>query len=210
MNNKHTVYSTQVLHKPLLVAVSVVAVILLLAVTFTNPIIAWFKSTLSVQNPAQLTNFTVETQYRFGTSGTFKTVAAGTPIPVTLDNVNTLQVRVRYCGVATHYIRLSLFGGFYNKNTGTYLPMKGDSQSSLFTATGTSWITSGGYIYYKSMLKDTTEMTEVNAFTVTADTSSWANKSEYQEYAGEVYVLVDAVQANRIQAFWGITALPTA
>lgn len=209
MHNKKAVFSTQVLHKPLLVAVSVAAVVLLLAVTFTNPIIAWFKSHLSVNNPAQLTNFTVAVQYSFDGSQ-WSDLTAGSAIPVTLDNVNDLQVRVRHQGVASHYIRVSFFGGFYNKNTGTYLPIQGDNQAALFAAKGTDWVSSGGHVYYKQMLKDVLEPTNLEVLSITADGVSWANKSDYQAYAGEVYVLVDAVQANRIEAFWGIDAIPTA
>lgn len=210
-------------------ALAFVLMIAILIATFQ--VNAWFKSHHTVTTPAIISNFETIVEYgvsvQDGAVSTWHTLPVGSAIPlvykdgaVYLNNVTSedqsLQIRVTYKGVSAAYCRFSLSGSFRNAATETYLPQNG----TLWNATGTNWIQSGEYWYYAKKLGDQHDPAKVvtdykdthvlDTFTVTLNTENLSkNISPHQDYQGELYVTVDAVQPDRVKAFWGINTIPT-
>ncbi len=200
---------------------------LLLAMFQVN---AWFKNFQTAETDAVLTNFDTKIEYSVG-SNTWKVLEDNTGIPLIIqgdtakldvsriDGItttpSTLQIRITYTGKSNAFIRFSAFGNFYNADTKTYLPQK----DGLWSVTGTNWVKNNGYWYYKQKVGCAhNETLSVGSFsdthvlktlTVTLDTTKLASTiSPHQDYQGDLYFYVDAVQPDRFQEFWGIETLP--
>ncbi len=202
---KSILYST---HISLMISALLAAVLLVVVMLSTPYAVSWFKNKLEVPNPAILSNFVTEVTY--STNGTdYATLEAGDAIVLSPEQLSNLRIQVGYQGFSQAYLRVSVFGSFKNKNTGTFLPQS----DAFWMLTGNdSWVadTSGEYLYYSALLEKTDTMTALAAFTLSADIASLGDISAHQNYESELYVLVDAVQPNRYQEHWGIAELPFA
>lgn len=203
-NMKHTQKSSR---KLILLSALLSAVLTFTSILYSSQVTGWFTVRTSVDNPAKISNFVTEVQYLNPSTSTWTKVDAGQPIKITASQDVSLQVRLRYRGFSAAYVRVSVFGGFMNKNTGTHLP-----QSDLIWGmdSNSKWIKSGNYLYYPEVLQKKDAMNTLTSFNVEADLSSAGVISEHQEYESELYILVEAVQPDRISSHWGITSLPTA
>ncbi len=183
------------------------AVLTLTSVLYSAQVTGWFTARTIVNNPAKISNFVTEVQYLSPTTGVWTTQAPGTPVRITASQDTELQVRVRYCGFSAAYVRVSVFGGFVNKNTGTHLPQ----DAAFWTLDPNSkWIENGEYLYYPELLKEKDSFIDLTTFNVVANLSSVGVISAHQAYESEFYILVEAVQPDRILPHWGISSLPSA
>lgn len=168
---------------------------------------AWFRNFLTEENEADISNFLTQVQYSFNETD-WSTYSSEQPITVTAENLENLQVKVQYQGQSAAYLRMTVYGNFYNKNTGTVLPIP-DSFWSLVPASesDSNWVISDdGYGYYKQRLEQPPHGIDLETFGVRAALPE--DRSLYQEYEGKLYIIVDAVQPDRYPAFWGISELP--
>ena len=193
---------------------------------------AWFKNFQTASTDAVLTNFETKVEYSIG-NNSWKSLSANTAIPVVIsgntvklditrvDGVSVtpsmLQLRITYKGKSNAFVRLSAYGSFQNADTHTYLPQL----ENLWILKGTNWQLSNGYVYYKKIVGCTHDETvsvgsfaqscTLESLTVTLDaTKLSAAISPHQDYQGELYIHVDAVQPDRFQEYWEITQLPFA
>ncbi len=191
----------------LFISAVMAAILLISMLLIGTQTVAWFKSYTVVTHPAEFSNFVTSVEYSLD-GDSWTAVNADKPIPLTIDTVDDIQIRVSYKSAHhTAYLRVSVFGGFYNRNTKTYLPLSENAWS--FTTTGlTKWSSLNGYLYYKELLNtpDGTDILQLETFRLNATLPQ--NISSHQAYNGELYVIVDAVQPNRYQELWGITKLP--
>lgn len=201
--------------------VSVAALILILF--FDSLIGAWFQSTISVDNPALLSNFETKVFYAFE-GGAESLLSADEAISVTPDTVEQLQFRVEYRGESAAYLRVRVQSEFYNTISGTRLPQTEDLLA--LSNSSTKWCADNGYLYYTERLGDNSQTngstvpsgTTVTApatvfspldgvFSLSADFSALM-PSERQQYEGQLYVMVEAVQPDRYPEFWNLSTLP--
>lgn len=203
--------SSKSLHRPLMIVASISLAVLLFSVMFANPIIGWFKAHLQIDNPAEITNFVTAVSYTVDNSTT--TPANGIPYIFAVnskDTAVTIKAALSYQGKSAAYVRVSFCGNYYNKNTKTYLPMADNTEFVTVSNAG-EWIDGkDGYWYYPTMLENADELSVFSTMELKTNTAAYATMSEKQEYEGELYVIVDAVQPNRMEAFWGRTTSPTA
>ena len=186
------------------------AILLISTLSCGYQINAWFIEKDTIRNESTLSNFQTQVEYSIDGSSYTK-LAQGGAIAVTPDNVNTLKIRISYKGVSQAYMRVKLYGSFYNKNSGTYLPQAAENDFRKFQ-NNSSWVLNDGFYYYKQKLGNdrSTHLSSfktISTLTMQVDVSS-LNKSQYQDYAGNLYVIVDAVQPDRYQPLWGIESLP--
>ena len=220
--------NTQIRTSLLTMLLSLVAVLSIFLAMFQ--VTAWFKNTETASTPAVLTNFETTVEYSVG-NNVWKPLSDGKSIPVIINN-NTvkldvtriddvsvtpdhLQLRITYRGKSDAFIRLSTYGSFQNADTDTYLPQA----DGLWNLSGTNWINNDTYLYYTKIVGCTHDETAsvgsyqethtMETMTVTIDSSKLADSiSPHQDYKGDLYIHVDAVQPDRFQEFWGITELP--
>ena len=181
----------------------------------TVQITAWFKNHLIIEHDVAVTNFQHTVQYKSGSN--WVSVKAGDAIPITISggSVQPVTVRIQHKGKSAVAIRVSAFGNYYNADTSTVLPL---SSKGLWTldSTSSSWgkLSNDDHLYYKNdyyqyssqkYIADYTSTYYTDTFTVTATVDEI---SLHQDYKGELYIIVDAVQPDRFQELWGISALP--
>ncbi len=211
MNKVKQVFSTQSMFRSLLIIASISMAILLFSVMFADPLIAWFTNTNSVNNPAKITNFVTTTTY--SVNGTSKTVNSNGAIifdvPANKSAV-TIQTTVSYRGESAGYVRVKFCGTYYNKSTKTILPIP-NGTNFVDVTTPNGWVDGGdGYWYYPTLLNKKATAAKLAAITLKTNTAVYSSMSTLQAYEGEFYAIVDVIQPDRINAFWGRSALPTA
>ena len=211
MNKVKQTFLTQSMFRLLLIVASISMAILLFSVMFAEPLIAWFTNTNSINNPAKITNFVTSTTYKV--NSTSKTVNSNGAIvfDVPADkSAVTIQTTVSYRGESAGYLRVKFCGTYYNKSTKTVLPIA-DGTAFVNVTTANGWINGGdGYWYYPQLLEKKPSATNLKAITLKTNTAVYSSMSDKQAYEGEFYAIVDVVQPDRINAFWGRSALPTA
>ncbi len=193
----------------LIVSSVITATLLLVALVCGMFARAWFRDYLDVTTPAKISNFDISVEYSI--DGTWKTLKnPEAPIELTSSNdVNSLQVRITYQGFSAAYLRTKVYGNFYNKHTGTHLPQP-EHFWTLSPVSASDWKQSGDYWYHTSLLHNldqskSNDKTPLSVLNVSADMSALGEISPHQEYAGNVYVVVDVVQPDRCEAFWGVS-----
>ncbi len=191
----------------LFISAVMAAVLLMSMLLIGTQTVAWFKSHTVVEHPGEFSNFITLVDYSLD-GKSWVTVDATKPIPVTLDTLDDIRVRVTYKSAHhTAYLRVSLFGGFHNQNTGTYLPLTADCWS-FSKGESNKWMTSGDYLYYTQLLDTPASSDTLILDTLQVNMTKPANISNHQAYSGELYIIVDAVQPNRYTQLWGIDRLP--
>lgn len=220
--------NTQFRSSLLTMVLALVSVLSILLAMFQ--VTAWFKNFENASTDAVLTNFETKVEYSVG-NDLWIELSPDSPIPVVLsenavipdatriDGVsvtpNSLQLRITYTGKSNAFLRLSAYGSFQNADTKTYLPQSDD----LWSVSGTNWQLSNGYIYYKkevgcvhnetASVGSYTKTHTLETLTVTLDSAKLASViSSRQDYQGDLYIHVDAVQPDRFQEYWGISQLP--
>jgi len=193
----------------LIVSSVITATLLLVALVCGMFARAWFKDYLDVTTPAKLSNFNIIVEY--SKNGEWETLTKpGDPIELSsIDELDSLQVRITYQGFSAAYLRTTVYGNFYNKYTGTYLPQPEDFWS-LSPVTAGDWNQSGEFWYYTSLLENfdqskNSDKSILSVLNVSANTNALGDISTHQEYAGKVYIVVDVVQPDRCEAFWGVS-----
>ena len=196
-------------------ALALLSIISLLMATIQ--VDAWFKSHHTVTTPTAISNFEQKVQYHNGSR--WVTLNLNQPIPVKYGD--KIRVCIQHKSISATYIRVSVFGNFYNADTGTLLPQS----DALFTFDlkddSQNWKTIKSdpfHIYYANdfyswdndaQIPSPIPTTDLEEFTVCVNPKAFPESiSEYQDYTGELFVYVDAVQPDRFQEFWGITTLP--
>ncbi len=193
----------------------------------TYQVEAWFKNFATASTDAVLTNFETKVKYAVD-DNSWEQAPAGTSIPIVIENgdvkldvsrlsgvtavPNSLQIQVTYNGKSSAYLRASVKAVFQNKHTGTVLPALNLSFSG-----SDKWVTSGDYIYYTEKCGEEHDGTKtpdqyvkshnLYVFTVSLGDSN-PDISKYQDYKGDLYIVVDTVQPDRYEAFWGLESLP--
>ncbi len=193
----------------LFISAVMAAVLLISMLLIGTQTVAWFKSFDVLDHPGEFSNFVTLVDYSLD-GKTWVTVDATKPIPVTLDTLDDIRVRVTYKSAHhTAYLRVSLFGGFYNANTKTYLPQSAGCWSFDLTDT-TKWHLSGEHVYYTEKLStpETTQDAAMELETFKINATLPDTVSAHQAYSGELYIIVDAVQPNRYTQLWEIDRLP--
>ncbi len=199
----------------LTIGLSLLSILSLLMATFQ--VNAWFKSHHTHSTPAIISNFEQTTQYYNGSS--WVTLDSNGVIP--LKSTDKIRVRIHHKGVSASYIRVSVTGNFYNADTNTLLPQS-DTLFNIDLNDNSKWKkinTDSRHIYYSDdfyswdhstvipNIKNASQDTE--EFTVSVNQDAFPEEiSPHQEYQGELYIHVDAVQPDRYQEFWNITSLP--
>ena len=197
-------------------ALSVFFVINLLFATVQ--ITAWFKNHTIVKHDVAVTNFLHTVQYKSGNN--WIDLNAGSAIPITISNGNVqpVTVRIKHQGKSAVAIRVSAFGNYYNADTSTVLPLSSEGLWTLNSTSSSSlWgkLSNDDHLYYKNdyyQYKSNYNIDDYNTppiytdeFTITATID---DVSVHQDYKGELYIIVDAVQPDRFQELWGISSLP--
>ena len=211
MQKGNSVFSSKSMHRPLLIAAAISMAILLFSLMFANPLVAWFHSRLTVDNPAQITNFVTSVSYKV--NDTTKSVnsngAVVFDVPADKSAV-ALTTIISYRGESAGYIRVSFCGTYYNKNTKTILPIA-DGTAIVNVTSANGWINGGdGYWYYPKLVDKMASATSLDAIILETNTAVYSSMSSMQTYEGEFYAIVDVVQPDRMKAFWGRDSLPTA
>ena len=173
---------------------------------------AWFTPVRKLDQTAQLTSFALTVQYSTNGGSSYTAYTAGTAIPVTTANVNNVRIKVSYQGVSAAYLRVKVYGGFYNNAFDDHprLPLP----DYFWRLSGTNWVqkndaTYGDYAYYKTRMKNVASATALDVLALSANISALGTIETTQPLTGEVFIVVDAVQPDRVPAFWGISAVPT-
>lgn len=195
----------------LLVSAVMAAVLLITLLLIGTQTVAWFKSFDVVENDAALSNFVTLVEYSFNATEeqpVWESVSDGEAIPVTPDKLDDLSIRVNYQSAHhTAYARVSVFGSFYNIHTGTYLPQEEPFWS--FVEYDNSWTLSDSYLYYNQKLETTGESDTLTLSPFSVQATFPESVSEHQDYQGDLYVIVDAVQPDRYPVFWTTTTAIT-
>ncbi|MBQ9413564.1 MAG: hypothetical protein IJU16_00390 [Clostridia bacterium] len=192
---------------------SAIALLMAIAVFLWGMTIgAWFTPVRNLDQNAQLTSFAVTVQYSTNSGSSYSDYTAGTAIPITTSNVNNVRVKVYYQGISAAYLRVKVYGGFYNNAFDDHprLPLP----DYFWRLSGTNWVqknnaTYGDYAYYKTRFENAQSATALNALTLSADISALGTVDTVQPLTGELYIVVDAVQPDRYPALWGINEIPT-
>ena len=193
---------------------------------------AWFVNTETVKTPALLTNFEYAIEYCIDVENDiWRQIETNNSIPViitenaiTLDTglignnatvSETFPIRITYKGSSAAYLRVSLSGSFQNMDTSTYLPQT----EAFWEINSSDWVKNGDYWYYSQKLGDSHDQNKLvgqyknsqvlTTINVTPDLSKIAESiSPHQDYSGKLYLHVDAVQPDRVKAFWDLDELP--
>ncbi len=209
MNTIKRTLSSEKLHRPLLMVASIALVLLLLSLAFASPTIGWFKNHSKIRNDAVFSNFV--TNVSCTVNGKTTTLTNSTPCVFAVPANKTavpIITQITYQGESAAYLRVSICGGYYNKNTKTYLPI--DANTPFVTVSGSKWVDGkDGYWYYPTMLEHHHNAMMLETLTLTTNAAVYSNMSDKQAYECEVYVNVDAVQANRFKQVWDIDEIPT-
>ncbi len=212
MNRLVLVLSDERLKRPLCIALCVTLSLLMLICMFAPPLMAWFKTSETVHNAAQISNFVTNVQYTTKANPTadsdWKSVQAGAPIEITKEQVGALKIRVGYTGMHKAYLRVKLFGDYMNRHSKTHLSTP--QETPPFTPVeAAGWLLhTDGYMYYTQTLGSSEgSLTYLPTFSVDSDISVY-NASEHQEYNAKIYVLVEAVQTDRYDELWNLSSLP--
>lgn len=201
MNSKNAT-KTRFANITMLITSLLSAVLLVCSMICAHQVNGWFIAQHTVSNPAKLTNFVTAVECSKDGGLTWVSDAEEYPFIITPDNVDDVQIRVSYRGESAAYLRVSLFGGLYNKHTGTYLP-----QSDAFWSfdSNATWLHADRYLYYPEKLEKKPEFSTLQpTFGIDADLESLGTISEHQQYEGKLYVIVDAVQPDRYSVHWDI------
>ncbi len=192
---------------------------------------AWFINVREAEADLVLSDFDTKIEYRISDK-TWKELPAGNALPVIMRDGNTIldvsrlegissvpdkiELQISYTGISHAYIRASLHGSFRNADTKTYLPQ----MDGLWRFSGNNWDESGHYWYYKHKAGDIRDPEKTfeqykdahvlsDTLTVTVDLSKLSDTiSQHQDYEGELFIFVDAVQPDRYTAFWELSKLP--
>lgn len=181
------------------------AVLLVTMLLIGTQTVAWFRSVDTFTNDAQISNFVTAASYSQDGGATWTLLQSGDAIITTPDTVNDLQLQISYHGEHAAYLRVSVYGSFYNADTDTYLPQPVDFWS-FDGYDSADWLAHEGYLYYTHKLADSAAVTTLPSFSILAALPD--EISAYQDYEGELYIVVDAVQPDRYPVFWGVSALP--
>lgn len=186
----------------MLISALLSAVLLVSMVVCGFQVNAWFRARLEIENPVQITNFVSSVEYSFD-GNSWRSLANSSSISVTPDNIDDLRIRVFYKGESAGYLRVKAYSTFKNADTGTVLPQL-ENTFIQWKSTSAKWVLNGDYIYYDSLLSKKENASVLPVLTVGSDMSFLSDRSDYQDYSGEVYVIVDTVQPDRYETLWKI------